>query len=248
MKLYMKGQQSIILAVVSAMNEFANQVVLKKACEVDSYGECTIGIIMKPDTLRVGTTLEKEFLALARNKDVKFECGWHVVKNLNLGAGEGEIKDRDSEESLFFQKSNFKSLPSCNIGISSLCHCLSQVLFDQVRAELPKLIEDIQCGIATTQAELEKLGSNYVTAEKQKAFLIKISQKYQILYKNAINDQYNNTFFKDHLSAKRCLCAVIANSHDDFETSLRENGAQWIISESKGGKLVRKISSSKYHT
>lgn len=69
---YMKSERSIILAVVSAMNEFANQIVLRKARDVDTDGKRTIGIITKPDTLRVGTTLEREFLALARNEDVKF--------------------------------------------------------------------------------------------------------------------------------------------------------------------------------
>ena len=100
---YMKSERSIILAVVSAMNEFANQIVLTKAREVDQDGERTIGIITKPDTLRDGTTLERDFLALARNEDIKLERGWHVVKNLDLGAGEGETKDRVSEKSLFFE-------------------------------------------------------------------------------------------------------------------------------------------------
>ena len=245
---YMKSERSIILAVVSAMNEFANQIVLKKARDVDPEGERTIGIITKPDTLRVGTTLEREFLALARNEDVKFERGWHVVKNLDLGAGEGETKDRDSEESLFFEKSNFKSLPPSSVGISSLRHRLSQVLFDQVRSELPKLVEDIRSGIATTRDRLNKLGPSRVTPEEQRAFLIRVSQEFQILSKDAVNGQYSNPFFKDYVPAKTRLCAVIANSHDRFGTSLRESGARWIISESKGRKSVRGSSSSKYRT
>lgn len=245
---YMNSERSIILAVVSAMNEFANQIVLKKARDVDPEGERTIGIITKPDTLRVGTNSEREFLALARNEDVKFKRGWHVVKNLDLGAGDGETKERDSEESLFFEKSNFKSLPSSSVGISSLRHRLSQVLFDQVRSELPKLIEDIRSGIATTRDGLDKLGPSRVTPEEQRAFLIRVSQEFQILSKDAINGQYSNPFFKDHLPAKRRLCAVLANSHDDFGTSLRENGAQWIVSESKGRKSVRGGNSSKYRT
>ncbi|KAL8663745.1 MAG: hypothetical protein Q9168_008039 [Polycauliona sp. 1 TL-2023] len=245
---YMNSERSIILAVVSAMNEFANQIVLKKARDVDPEGERTIGIITKPDTLRAGTNSEREFLALARNEDVKFKRGWHVVKNLDLGAGEGETKDRDSEESLFFEKSNFKSLPPSSVGISSLRHRLSQVLFDQVRSELPKLVEDIRSGIATARDGLDKLGPSRVTSEEQRAFLIRVSQEFQILSKGAINGQYSNPFFKDHLPVKRRLCAVIANSHDDFGTSLRENGVRWIISERKGRKLGRGSSSSKYRT
>ena len=82
------------------------------------------------------------------------------------------------------------------------------------------------------------LGPSRVTPEEQRAFLIRVSQEFQILSKDAINGQYSNPFFKVHLPAKRRLCAVIANSHDDFGTSLRENGARWIVSENNGRKLV----------
>ena len=245
---YMKNERSIILAVVSAMNEFANQIVLKKARDVDPDGERTIGIITKPDTLRVGTTSEREFLALARNEDVKFERGWHVVKNLDLGAGEGETKDRDSEESLFFEKSNFKSLPPSSVGISSLRHRLSEVLFYQVQSELPKLVEDIRSGLATTQDTLEKLGPSRVTLEEQRAFLIRVSQEFQILSKDAINGQYSDPFFKDNSLATRRLCAVIRNFHDAFETSLRKKGARWIISENKSKTSAAGSRSSRLRT
>ena len=244
---YMESERSIILAVVSAMNEFANQIVLKKARAVDPYGQRTIGVITKPDTLRVGTTLEREFLALARNEDVNFERGWHVVRNLDLGAGEGETKDRDSEESLFFEKSTFKSLPPSSVGISSLRHRLSQVLFDQVRSELPRLIEDIESSLVATQDTLDKLGPSRVTAREQQDFLIQVSQKFQILSKDAINGQYSDPFFQDHLPVKRRLCAVIANSHDDFRTTLQKKGARWTITEDET-KRRAKGSNSRYRT
>ncbi|KAI9715653.1 MAG: hypothetical protein M1812_005805 [Candelaria pacifica] len=157
-------------------------------------------------------------------------------------------KDRDSEESLFFEESNFKSLPPSSVGISSLRRRLSQVLFDQVRSELPKLVEDIRSGIATTRDGLNKLGPSRVTPEEQRAFLIRVRQEFQILSRDAVNGQYSNPFFKDHLPAKRRLCAVITNSHDDFGANLRESGARWIIPESKGRKSVRGGSSSKYRT
>ena len=244
---YMKNERSIILAVVSAMNEFANQIVLKKARTVDPNGQRTIGVITKPDTLREGTTLEREFLALARNEDVRFERGWHVVKNLDLGAGEGETKDRDSEESLFFDRSSFKSLPASSVGISSLRHRLSQVLFDQVRSELPKLIKDIVSGSAAARDGLDKLGPSRMTAEEQRAFLIRVGQDFQILSKDAINGQYSDPFFQDQLATQRRLCAVIANLHDNFRTNLHAKGARWIVSDGERGKSS-KNGRSRYRT
>ena len=237
---YMLNPRSIILAVVTAMNDIANQIVIKLAREVDPEGKRTLGVITKPDTLKAGSPKEKEFLALARNEDVKFHLGWHAVKNLDLGAGdEGKERDRDNEETLFFQTSNFKSLPTSSTGISSLRHRLSQVLFNQVRSELPDLIEDIQSGIATSRAALEALGPSRVTEEEQRAFLIKVSQSFQILCKDGINGQYSHPFFENRSQVSRRLCAVIANSHDDFAADLHENGARWVVSDTKSTKLAK---------
>lgn len=61
---YMKQPRSIILAVVSAKNDFANQVVLKFARSIDKKGSRTMGIITKPDTLSPGSESEKSFSLL----------------------------------------------------------------------------------------------------------------------------------------------------------------------------------------
>ena len=50
-KSYMKESRSIILAVVSAKNDYANQIVLKLARAADKTGTRTLGVITKPDTL-----------------------------------------------------------------------------------------------------------------------------------------------------------------------------------------------------
>jgi hypothetical protein len=44
---YMENRRSIILAVVSAKNDYANQIVLKMAWDVDIRGHRTLGIITK---------------------------------------------------------------------------------------------------------------------------------------------------------------------------------------------------------
>jgi GTPase SAR1 family protein len=51
---YMKKSRSIILAVVSAKNDYANQIVTKYARDLDPWGTRTLGIITKPDTLDAG--------------------------------------------------------------------------------------------------------------------------------------------------------------------------------------------------
>jgi GTPase SAR1 family protein len=80
---YMKEPRSIILAVVSAKNNYANQIVLKLACAANKKGNQTLGVITKPDTLVAGSESEAMFVSLARNQDVEFRLGWHVLKNID---------------------------------------------------------------------------------------------------------------------------------------------------------------------
>ncbi len=72
---YMANTRSIILAIVSAKNDYVNQIVTKLARDVDSKDVRTLDIITKSDTLRVRSKSEKAFLDLAGNKDVVFRLG-----------------------------------------------------------------------------------------------------------------------------------------------------------------------------
>ena len=99
---YMANARSIILAVVSAKNDYANQVVTKLARDVDPNGSRTLGIITKPDTLHVGSESEKDFLHLAMNKDVIFRLGWHTLRNRDFHNRDYSIEERDELERDFF--------------------------------------------------------------------------------------------------------------------------------------------------
>lgn len=79
---YIKQERTIILAVVSAKNDPANQTILQKARTYDPKGQRTLGIITKPDCLPVDSPDEKLWLDVARNKNVEFALGWHLLKNL----------------------------------------------------------------------------------------------------------------------------------------------------------------------
>ena len=56
------------MAVVSAKNDYANQIILKKCRDVDPKGHRTLGIITKPDYLTAGSDNESNWLDLALNK------------------------------------------------------------------------------------------------------------------------------------------------------------------------------------
>ena len=58
---YMKQSRSIILAVISADNAFANQPVTKFARQIDPMGTRTLGLITKPDKIDKGSDSEKYY-------------------------------------------------------------------------------------------------------------------------------------------------------------------------------------------
>lgn len=241
---YLKSPRSIILAIVSAKYDINVQVILNRAREVDPQGVRTLGIITKPDTLVRGSESEDAFVKLARNERVKFRLGWHVVKNLDSAHKESlksTLETRNAEEKSYFKDSNFKSLPSQNVGIESLRAQLSKILFNQIRLELPRLVDDIEQRICTTRAAKDKLGPSRSSIDDQRAFLIQLSQTFQTICQAAVRGDYDNDFFRseelpgqlfqsDELSVKR-LCANLMNKHFEFAEKLRKQGCQWIIKE-----------------
>ncbi|KAJ5193199.1 hypothetical protein N7449_009341 [Penicillium cf. viridicatum] len=66
-QLYIGEPRSVILVVVSAKNDFANQIVLRLARDADPSGNRTLGVISKPDTLVPGSESEASFVSLAKN-------------------------------------------------------------------------------------------------------------------------------------------------------------------------------------
>lgn len=226
---YLRNPRSIILAVVSASNDIAVQIILRRAREVDPHGTRTLGIITKPDTLTKNSRNENAYLALARNEDVNFNLGWHVVKNSDLTAAarDTSIEARDKQEVEFFENSNFGSLPSTTIGISALRTRLSKVLFNQIRVELPRLVDEIEARITECQTQRDRLGPPRTTTQEQQRFLMQLSQSFTAICRDAVKGDYEHKFFLQDSKSERRLCAHLRNMHFAFADNLRTHGARW---------------------
>lgn len=151
-----------------------------------------------------------------------------MVRNLDSS---DEHQDRDTVETQFLAESNFRSLPAAHLGIVYLRQRLSVVLFDQIKVELPRLIDDIEAGITSCQRGLEKLGPARVTPEEQTNFLMDLSDDFKSLCDDAIEGHYEQSFFADQSLFDRRLSAMIANRGIEFEDEIRTEGAFWKIVE-----------------
>lgn len=224
---YMKNPRSIILAIISAKNDYANQIILKLAKEVDMSGYRTLGIITKPDTLSIGSESEAAFIDLARNEDVAFRLGWHVLKNRSYETKDTSSEERNAAEEAFFSEGVWKDLPRSMVGYHHLQARLSKVLLNQIKAELPALVQDIEKGVAEATKKLGKLGEKRVTIDEQRLFLLRIGQSFQTLVKAAVDGTYIDPFFGELSSDSddsRRLRAVVQNLNVDFAELMRTHG------------------------
>jgi GTPase SAR1 family protein len=226
-KAYMAESRSIILAVVSAKNDYANQIVTKLARDVDPKGIRTLGIITKPDTLHVGSESERDFVNLAKNEDVTFRLGWHVLRNRDYDKRNSSAQERDDTERYFFSQGIWTTLPMNILGLDALKPRLSRVLRDQIISEFPRLIDDIKTGIGDCQNRLAKLGEAREGLQEQRRYLMQIGQSFTTLIKAAVGGVYSHEFFgsaKTTEGYSKRLRAVIQALLMDFADDMRRNG------------------------
>ncbi|KAF8856366.1 dynamin family protein [Acephala macrosclerotiorum] len=232
---YMKEPRSIILAVVSAKNDYANQIVLKLARAADREGTRTLGVITKPDTLIAGSESEAMYVSLARNQDVDFRLGWHVLKNMDSETGVWSLADRDAKEEEFFSQGIWEDLSRSLLGVDKLRKRLSKVLLGQIAAELPSLIDEIEIKSENCRSRLDKLGEPRATLNEQRLYLLQISQSFRSLIKASVDGTYNDPFFGDAKSKpgyQKRIRAVVQNLNIDFAERMAKKGHHREIVES----------------
>lgn len=235
---YMKEPRSIILAVVSAKNDYANQVVLKLARAADKKGTRTLGVITKPDTLISDSPSEANFVDLARNKEIEFKLGWHVLKNMDSETGRSSLTERDRKEEEFFSRGVWGKLTRSLLGIKHLRDRLSRVLLKQISGELPSLISEIDLKSNLCRSRLKDLGEPRATVQEQRLYLLHISQSFQSLAKAAAGGTYNDTFFEDpttKLGYHKRIRAWTQNLNQGFADEITELGhLRKIVKSSRG--------------
>jgi GTPase SAR1 family protein len=224
---YMRKSRSIILAVVSAKNDLALQIVTNYAREMDPHGARTLGILTKPDTLHKGSASESAFVQLARNENVVFRLGWHVLMNRDFNNRDCSTQERDRAEQEFFSKGIWTSLPPGRVGIGALKPRLSRVLQDQILLELPQLVQEVEDGIDDCQRRLKALGGPRSTLREQRQHLLEISQAFTSLVKAAIDGIYVEPFFGDPKTVpgyNKRLRAVTQNTLLQFADTMDRRG------------------------
>ncbi|PGG98765.1 hypothetical protein GX51_06624 [Blastomyces parvus] len=240
---YISQRRTIILAVVSAKNDYANQIILKLCRKFDPKGARTLGVITKPDYLRPGSDYEHEWLELAQNRDIYFELGWHLLKNRSDDEHQLSFTERNLNERLFFNSGNYQALPKHMTGIDSLRERLSHLLFEHLKHELPTLKTELDTMAETVSMELQDLGRSRPTLADQRAYLADFFGSAHDIVVAALDGNYDNPFFgglsflipdykKD---TPRRLRAVVQRLNIQFAEDMHQHGHQYVVQEADAG-------------
>ena len=229
---YVSNPRTIILAVVQASNDIANQAIIQKSRRFDKQGLRTVGIITKPDLINTGT--EKRIALLAKNQDTtKLKLGFFLVKNptpSELAHGIS-VDQRQVNEQRYFQSSAWKAqaLDPTRIGIQSLRVYLQRLLDQHIERELPKVREEIRKMILVVEQDLAALGEDRPTSTHLRMFLSRLAMRFHNLTASALNGTYHEAdpaFFveDDGRSCSRRLRARVHYLNGNFSDYMRQNG------------------------
>lgn len=188
---FMGQERTIIIAVVPANVDLHNTEILQAAEQVDSAGLRTIAVVTKLDLIDEGA--ENSVHELVLNKKKFMRLGYHAVKcrsqkDLNNGVSIGEGKKR--EEEFFRQHEFWRRLPAHLWGESALTKKLVEILHDNIRRSLPKVIEEINERIVQAQQELAGLGSALDTPSSRRQMFGKCVSLYLRQMEAAIMGTY----------------------------------------------------------
>lgn len=230
---YMKNPRTIILAIVSAASDLELQPILaRQARQFDPLGARTMGIITKPDKTETPER-EAQFLELARNENIKFKLGWHVLRNRSPLEMDSTPEQRKRTEKAFFAPpSNWASIGAGMTGIEPLRLKLSKELVKHVMHEMPQVLLEIRSKLEETRRALEQLGDRKDSPGEMRDELRKLMDMSGALTRTALDGQYADLYGPPFFhpsppsptEAIRKLRARLVIQHESFAAEMNTLG------------------------
>ncbi|KGO74725.1 Dynamin [Penicillium italicum] len=222
---YMRNPRSIMLTVVPANVDIATQEILEMARECDAEGNRTQGVFTKPDLVDKGA--EDKVTDFVEGKTSSLKLGWIVVRNAGQQQLVDQSSDRDVVEAQFFREAHpWNDLPGDKVGIAALKIRLQDLQTTQLRREFPKMRAEVGQKLKAMKYDLSTLGTERITPEQQRNFLLDIIMKFQDVVSQAMATSYgtHELFEKDDDSR---LATIIRNRMDVFKSNIEEHGFEY---------------------
>ncbi|KFX96517.1 hypothetical protein O988_05265 [Pseudogymnoascus sp. VKM F-3808] len=224
---YLKSSRTIILAVVQANNDIANQSIIRRARKFDRDGQRTVGIITKPDLINKGT--EGRIASLAKNESpIKLKLGFFLLKNPSPSQLESGMSRSEQihQELDFFAFWKEHRLDPSRVGIIALQHFLQDLHSRHIEKELPMVRREITALLTKIDGSLTSLGEERQTPSDIRMFLARLSMKFHNLTQAAIDGNYSDGdfFAGSNRDSSTRLRADIHCLNGEFSTYMRDKG------------------------
>lgn len=214
-KRFIKGDRTIILAVLPSNVDIATQEILELAEEYDPKGERTLGVLTKPD-LVLEPGMQAAVCDLVLGNKRALNLGYFLVRNRGADGPPDEDLDK------FFRRNPWNELPADRVGIAALKAQLIVLLHDLSEREFPKLIRDVNEKIKAGKRELDNLGPPRQDEREQRSFLSHIARDFQDRARAALAADYtaDRAFDQDVLR----LITHVVNITDVFSADFQDSG------------------------
>ncbi|KAI0154591.1 dynamin GTPase [Xylariaceae sp. FL1272] len=226
---YMTNPRSVMLTIVSANSDIANEGIVQQAEDLDPDGIRTLGVLTKPDLVDKGA--EGKVIELVEGKRHRLRLGWHVVRNLGQAELDQQTESRQAKEDEFFKiQAPWDTLDKDKVGVSSLRRRLQEILAMHIRREFPKVRSDINQKIKHVEEQLKYLGHKRQTREEQIQFLMEIASNFQNTASAAARADYGQSSHFDDNTMRLATLAV--NRAEEFAALIRESGHRYAFDNS----------------
>jgi len=190
---YLKDKRTIILAVIPANIDLANNEIFENASEVDPDGDRTIGVITKPDMMDVGT--EHEIIDLVNHGTKKpLDLGYYIVKNRNNADLVKNVSNTEARETeaAFFAQAPWNKIRQSNAGAACLSSYLSEVLERHVLREMPSVQIQLNDMIRTNKKTLFDMGLEVTNPLDMRMAYNSIVDDFQLYFSKLVDGEYTS--------------------------------------------------------
>ncbi|KAM0721528.1 hypothetical protein Q7P37_002453 [Cladosporium fusiforme] len=232
-KQYISEPKAVVLAVVSANTDVANQEVTQLVKDHDAANR-TMGILTKTDCFASGSEEETAAIRLACNRDgsLSLGLGWHALRNMpHQGSQSVSYEHRDEVERSFFAKLPWSQLDPENAGILALREKLSLRLFGLITYDLDNFVSLMESKLEECRLRQTKLGTARDSTDSQGYYLQRIQRELQNLIQDALDGRQERSDFASFFdgSSHKALRTTINRYSRKFATRMRERGKQYNI-------------------
>ena len=166
---YIENERAIILAIMPARTDIEADPALELIKKYDPEGKRTIGIFTKIDLMNNGTDVS-DYISNNISKDLQFKYGYYAVRNRGpceldkISVNEGFKKEKE-----FFENHNIYSKQNpARFGIPNLIDNLSNILIQNIRKNLPNILQELSQKKNDIEHEIQVLGPSLPESNEAK--------------------------------------------------------------------------------